>query len=79
MKFPFLKKLVPNILIPYHSPTDRFTASFVPQILTFVDSITERSSTLNKAFKAASAKNVVGADVSTKKCTESASPFFPRG
>lgn len=78
-KFPFLKKLAPNKFIPYQCATDGLTASFVPQIFTFVDSIRAKSSTLNKAFKAASAKYVVGAPVSTKKWTDSGSPFFPSG
>jgi hypothetical protein len=66
-KFPFRKKLAPSIFIPYQCATDRFTASFTPQIFTFVDEIYAKPSTLYKAFKAASDKQVVGTAVSIKK------------
>lgn len=64
-RFAFLKKLAPNKFIPCQSATELFTAIFVPQIFTFVDSITAKSSTSNKTLKASSDKYVYGAPVST--------------
>lgn len=78
-KFPFLKQFAPNKFIPYQCAIDGFTASLVPQILTFVEAINAKSCTLNKAFKASWDKYVAEDPVSTKKWTDSDSPYFPIG